>query len=795
MNYSMQKIAAVCGGVLSGEDVTVRSVISDSRRSTGHGDAPLFVAIRGRNHDGHDFIGDLYGRGVRAFLVERDVAIAEYPGAGFVRVDKALHGLQSLAADYRASFRGVMVGITGSSGKTTVKEWIAQSVPDGVTVFRSPRSYNSQLGVPLSILMMTGDEDVALIEAGISRPGEMERLAEIIRPDIGLFTSLGPEHGENFQSDRQKMREKAQLFATCKQVIYYGNDPVVAEALRAKAPDAELVNAAELAKLLPVSMPDDAVTRRNASLVLALYRSIRFDPQVILPGLSAVQPVAMRFDIREGIARSLIVTDTSNTDINSLPMALDYLNEVAGERATMLVMSDIPFSPMPDWELYGKVAAMVRTAGIDRFVGVGDRIMSCRDTFGAGSEFFATTDEMIRRFTQDDIAGRAILLRGNAESNFIRLLHQFDRKSHTTVLEVDLDAMIHNLNYFRSRLDKKTKIMAMVKASGYGNGSYEIADMLRTQGVDYLAVAFADEGVKLREQHIAMPIVVLNADSDSFALMVANRLEPEIYNFRSLHEFVSAVRSAGETSWPIHIKIDTGMHRLGFREEEIPALIETLHRESGAVVVRSLFSHLAAADMPDEDDFTRGQIAYFRRTADLLSVGLGYTPLMHLLNSAGIERFPEARFDMCRLGIGLYGVSSVNSGLLRPVSRLVTRIVQVKELDASQTVGYGRSGKLCRDSRLATIPIGYADGLDRRLGNGRWTMLVNGMAAPTVGRICMDSCMIDVTGLPVAEGDEVTIFGAAQGNGVGEMATVLETISYEIMTSISERVKRIYLKE
>lgn len=794
MEYRLSEIAAICGGTLCGADAVVKSVTADSRRSIGREDAALFVAIRGRNHDGHDYIDDLYRRGVRGFMVEKQVETESYPEAGFVTVDRSLYGLQALAADYRASFGGVVVGITGSNGKTTVKELIAQAAPEGMKVFRSPRSYNSQLGVPLSILMMTGDEDYALIEAGISRPGEMERLAGVIRPDMGIFTGLGPEHGENFQSDKQKMREKTELFATCRRVIYSGADPVIEEALRLKASDADLTDALSFESMFS----HDAavgVTGRNRALAAAFYCAAGADMDRIVARLQELSTPTVRMGLREGIAGSLLVTDMNNTDANSLPMALDYLCGVAGGRETMLIMSDIPFSPMPDWELYGKVGAAVRATPLSCFVGIGGRIGSCRDAFGGGSLFFSSAEEFIMRIRQDDIAGKAILLRGNADTGFIRILHHLDRRSHTTVLEVDLDAMRHNLDHYRALAGEGVKLMAMVKASGYGNGNFEVADMLDRQGVNYLAVAFADEGVRLREKGIAMPIVVLNADEDSFALMVANRLEPEIYNFRSLRQFIAAVRDAGESAWPLHIKIDTGMHRLGFRMEDMPELTSILRRESGAVVARSVFSHLAAADIPEEDQFTKGQIEYFDRAVGELSAGIGYRPLRHILNTAGIERFPEARFDMCRIGIGLYGVSSTGEATLQPVSRLVTRIVQIKELEEHETVGYGRSGRLYRKSRLATIPIGYADGLDRRLGNGRWSVLIGGCAAPIVGRICMDSCMVDITGLNACEGDEVTIFGSAAGNTISDMAAILGTIPYEIMTSVSERVKRIYLKE
>lgn len=792
----MSEIAAVCGGEFSGCDTEVRSVTADSRRGLGMDDAPLFVAMRGRNHDGHDFIRDMYSRGVRGFLVEDDVSAGEFPGAGFVRVERSLAGLQALAEHYRKSFRGIMVGITGSTGKTEVKEWIARLVPAEKRVFRSPRSYNSQLGVPLSILMMTGDEDIALIEAGISRPGEMERLASIIRPQIGIFTSLGPEHGENFRSDEHKIREKSSLFAGCSVIVWHDDgDATVRTVLRECAPQAELFDASRYDSSIH-GVPAEGGSIRSAALAAGFCEAAGIGAAAVIPMLAGTRPAAMRLDICEGIGSSLVVTDMNNTDINSLPMAIASMKEVSCGRPTTLIMTDVPFSRIPDEELYGKVAAAVRAAGIDRFVGIGGRISACRRLFDDGSEFYAGAEEFLWRFRQDDVESRAILLRGTGDAASVRIQHHLARKSHTTVLEVDLDAMAANLDYYRSKAGPGVRMMAMVKASGYGHGSYEVAETLRLHGVSYLAVAFADEGVRLREHGIMMPIVVLNADSDSFAIMVANRLEPEIYNMRSLRQFVAAVRTAGETSWPIHVKIDTGMHRLGFRIEDIPELLDELGREAGAVTVRSAFSHLAAADMPSEDEFTRGQIDYFRRTTDLLVAGLGYRPFLHIANTAGIERFPEATaFGMCRLGIGLYGVGADGvAGPLRCVSRLTTRIVQIKTLEAGETVGYGRSQRLERTTRLATVPVGYADGLDRRLGNGRWSMNIGGAAAPIVGRVCMDSCMIDVTGIDVAEGDEVTVFGAAAGNTVVDMAAILGTIPYEVMTSVSERVKRIYVK-
>lgn len=800
MEYSVSEIAAICGGTFCGEDVTVRSVMADSRRSVARDGAALFVAIRGRNHDGHDHIGELYRRGVRGFMVEREVDASAWPGAGFVRVNKSLAGLQALAAHYRLSFSGTVVGITGSSGKTTVKEWIAQAAPEGVSLFRSPRSYNSQLGVPLSILMMTGNEDIALIEAGISRPGEMDRLAAIIRPDVGVFTHLGPEHGENFQSDRQKMREKAQLFATCRSIVYCGGEPLIEEALRAKAPEAELRDALPYECLLPEE-GEDGVARRNKALVTAFYDAVGVPPATVVPKLSELQPVAVRLGMREGIAGSIIVTDMNNTDANSLPMALDYLTGVAGSREKVLIMSDIPFSPMPDWELYGKVGAMVRSAGIGRFVGVGERISACRDAFGAGSEFYRTAEEFIRHCTQDSIAGRAILLRGNSDTGVIRILHQLDRRSHTTVLEVDLDAMRHNLNHYRALVGDGVKMMAMVKASCYGNGNFEVADMLDKQGVNYLAVAFADEGVTLREKGIAMPIVVLNADSDSFALMVANRLEPEIYNFRSLERFIAAVRDAGETSWPVHIKIDTGMHRLGTGWDDAASLRELY--ACSHLQVKGLFTHLAASETcsPSDQACTQAQIRRFWHAVETLSgAGLPIGAL-HIQSSYGLLNYgPLEGCGWVRTGIALYGLLSAPQDHpricpdLRPVLALRARVAQIHTLEPGEHAGYDGAFTASRPTRLALITIGYADGWPRALSCGRGRVLLHGQPAPIAGLICMDQLLADVTEIPdVRPGDTATLIGR-DGDAVLTAEAAAEaagTITNELLSRLGPRLPRI----
>ena len=744
--------------------------MTDSRHSFASESAPLFVAIAGVNHDGHNFIADLYRRGVRAFMVEREIATEEFPEAGFVVVGRSLRALQSLAADYRSKFRGTVVAITGSTGKTAVKEWIAESAPEGVRVFRSPRSYNSQLGVALSLLMMEGSEDIAVIEAGISRPDEMARLEAVIRPDVGIFTALGSEHDENFVDRAHKAAEKAVLFARTRKVIYNSTSRHIKEALAA--------------------VRDKTGVESMRAMVVELYALLGYDREAVEAKLAFSEPVKLQLSLAEGLGGSVILSDTHNSDINSIAIALNSLGEIAGGRRRIVVLSDMLYSTLPDEEIYSRVAQITRGAGVDKVIGVGRFIAANKEFFADTDEFYSSSDEFLKVFTQDMFDGAAVLIKGGPMSGFDRIVHATSRQSHTTVLEVNLSTMVQNLNHYRQLLPQGTKLMAMVKASSYGHGDYEIASKLQHEGVDYLAVAFADEGVTLRQKGITMPIVVLNADSDSFSLMTSYRLEPEIYNFTSLEAFAEAAERAGESDYPIHIKVDSGMHRLGFEMVDVERLCERLRQLRGVLTVRSIFSHFATADMPEERDFVREQQLVFDEVSERIVASLPYKPLRHISNTAGMENEAYATYDMCRLGIGLYGVGRG----VKPISRLTTRIVQIRSLSEGDTVGYGRAGKITRPTRVATIPIGYADGLDRRLGCGEWAMSVGGVRCPIVGRVCMDSCMIDVTGVECKEGSEVVIFGG-EGGSVVEMAERLGTIPYEVMTSISSRVKRIYVKD
>ena len=784
MDYLLSDIARIVGGELRGEDLRVREVATDSRSVVAAGDV-VFAAIDGKNHDGHQFIERMVARGVEAFIVERDMELPN-KRCGMVRVASTLKALQMLAAHHRSAFAGTVVGITGSNGKTIVKEWASRSMPDDVRSFASPKSYNSQLGVALSLLMLDGGERVAFIEAGISESGEMERLEQMIRPDIVVFTSIGDAHSANFRSESDKIDEKLLLARGAKTIIYSSEYPELSTRIKSRYADRELIDSS-------LETMEDALELSDALSVDALHVSAlmrRLGYGIDRAIFSA--NVAMRLELKEGIDNSMIIDDSYNSDINSVVVALDALHIQAMHRRRVAVISDIRQSGIPQEQLYGRIAEAVRRAGVDHLVGVGENISSYASLFARGSSFYRTTEELVENFSKERWADSVILLKGSRDSRFERIARLLERRTHTTTLEVDLAAMKKNLNYFRRNMPQHHPVVAMVKAGSYGTGDVDVARMLQHEGVKYLAVAFADEGITLRSKGITMPIVVLNADQDSFDVMIAHDLEPEIYSFHSLDAFRKAAHRAHRQGYPIHIKLDTGMHRLGFVEDDVDLLGRAIHLDP-TLYIASIFSHLSSADMPAEDDFTRGQIERFDYMSQQLTEWLDYEPLRHLANSAAIVRFPEAHFDMCRLGLGLYGFGFEHNEELIPVATLSTRIVQIKTLPRGESIGYGRATRLERETTIATIPVGYADGLDRGLGCGKWSVRINGVSAPIIGRVCMDSAMVDISGIRGVEvGDKVTIFGAERGNTLEDMAEVLGTISYEIMTSVSQRVKRIY---
>ena len=785
MNYLLSEIARIVGGEHRGCDLRVKEVATDSR-GVFSSDDMVFVAINGKHHDGHAFIPAMVARGVKAFIVERDIEVKE-DGIGIVVVPSAIGALQKLAAHHRREFKGRVVAITGSNGKTIVKEWASRSMPDTVRSFASPKSYNSQLGVALSLLMLDGEEEVAFIEAGISEPGEMERLEAMIRPDIVVVTSIGDAHSANFVSERAKIEEKLLLARRARTIIYSSEYRSLASCIEELYGDRELIDSSLEEDVEDELELSDALSV-DALHVSALMRRLGYGVDDAVFSAN----VAMRLELKEGVDDSMIIDDTYNSDINSVVVALDALYVQSMGRRRVAVISDIRQSGIPSEELYQRVAAAVKKAAVDHLIGVGETISTFAHLFPRGSSFYLSTDELIENFDRERWAKSVILVKGSRDSRFERLTRLLERRTHTTTLEVDLAAMKKNLNYFRQHLPQHHPIVAMVKAGSYGAGDVDVARMLQHEGVRYLAVAFADEGVTLRKKGITMPIVVLNADQDSFDMMIAHDLEPEIYSFHSLDAFRRAVHHAHREAYPIHIKLDTGMHRLGFVDEEIDLLGRAVHLDT-SLHIASIFSHLSSADMPSEDDFTRKQIAAFDYMSQQLTEWLDYKPLRHIANSAAIVRFKDAHFDMCRLGLGLYGFGFEHNDKLIPVATLSTRIVQKKTLAAGESIGYARSARVEREMVIATIPVGYADGLDRHLGNGRWKVIVRGERAKIVGRVCMDSAMIDITDIEGVEvGDKVTIFGAESGNTLEDMARVLDTISYEIMTSISQRVKRIY---
>ena len=782
MRYLLSEIAQIVGGRLVGCDLEVAAVATDSR-SYAISHNTLFVAMQGVNHDAHDHLAEVEERGVKAFMVEHEVTLSE--GCGAVVVANSLSALQALATHHRTHFDGKVVAITGSNGKTTIKEWIAQCAPHNAKIFRSPRSYNSQLGVALSLLMLDNDYDVAIIEAGISQRGEMERLEQMIAPNMVIFSSIGDAHAQGFASLAEKIDEKLILARRATDIIYHSAYSDLAEAIKAQYGNRTLIDAAKS----EVSQMGDKASQLNGEVVTTFFAEMGY-PQ---PDLSQLQPVAMRLEVKQGIGNSIIIDDSYSADLQSLSIALDHLRAVAGNRKRMLILSDILQSGEA---VYEEVARMVGNAEIETFVGIGKALSAHRELFGRSSLFFDSVEELLGNLSALDIADHALLIKGNRASRMERISHRLESRSHTTVLEVDLRAITHNINYFRSQIGPSTPLVAMVKASSYGAGEEEVARLLQKQGVTYLAVAFADEGVALRESGVTMPIVVLNADDASFDTMVAHRLEPEIYSLRSLASFVQAVERVGESNYPIHLKIDSGMHRLGFGEGDVELLNSTLASEAQSVRVASIFTHLCVADDEGQDEFSQLQIETFDRISSAIMATLPYRPLRHAAASEAMLRFEEARFDMCRLGIGLYGFSTTAGEMLEPVSTLRTRIVQIRTLEEGETIGYGRNGKVTKTSRIATIPVGYADGLNRRLGNGAWEMIVGEKRAKTIGNICMDSCMIDITDIEgVEEGDAVTIFSATKGNTAADMASVLGTIPYEVLTSVAKRVKRIYINE
>ena len=823
MTYSIETIAQLLQAKRIGPgEGTVKWLLTDSR-SLGFPEETLFFALVTGRGNGHRYINDLYNRGVRHFVVSEhptDESLQAMPEANFLVVADTLAALQLLAEKHRAQYDIPVVGITGSNGKTVVKEWLSQLLGPDHHVARSPRSYNSQIGVPLSVWQMDEHTDVALIEAGISHHREMKRLHHIIRPTIGVLTNIGGAHQENFTSLQDKCMEKLTLFRNCDIIIYNGDDEEVCESVNRALQSAREIawsrrNADKPLFISAVEKSDKNTTVTYHYLNLRGAYTIPFTDEasvensihclavclyLMLPGekiaerMQRLEPVAMRLEVKEGKNGSTLINDSYNADIASLDIALDFMArrpEREG-RERVLILSDLLQTGQRSRSLYRKVAALVESRGVERIIGIGPELMASADRFNIKKSFYSTTEDFLQSDELHMLHRSLILVKGSRSFGFERIAEQLALKVHETTLEIDLGAMVDNLNHYRSMLAPSVKTVCMVKAFAYGAGFYEIAKTLQDHRVDYLAVAVADEGEQLRKAGITANILVMNPEMSAFKTIFENNLEPEVYSFPLLDAMIHACEHEGYMHYPIHIKIDTGMSRLGFSPDDMPQLIERLQRQK-AVIPRSIFSHFAGSDSSDFDAFTHQQAARFDRAATALQAAFPHKILRHICNSAGIERFPEYHHDMVRLGLGLYGISPVGDRLLHPISTLKSTILQIHDVPESETVGYSRRGRLVRPSRIASIPIGYADGLNRRLGNGLGHCIVNGQPAPYVGNICMDVCMIDITDIPCHEGDSVEIFGPTLP--VTQLAQWLGTIPYEVMTGISTRVRRIYTVE
>ena len=766
----------------------MEALLIDSRQVAAPA-VSLFFALPGKRHDGHRFLDDLYERGVRQFIVNQDVDLKKLPEANVLKVDNTLDALQALAAFHRARFNIPVIGITGSNGKTVVKEWLWQVLSSDFNIVRSPKSYNSQVGVPLSVWQMNEHHTLAIFEAGISQPGEMERLANIIRPTIGVFTNLGPAHQEGFVSQEQKLSEKMRLFEGAEWLV-------CAEKFAPKNFGGRVLHP-EILENSEIVLPSTGGLwgAQNAMLCQSVLKILGVAETDIAERLRRLEPVEMRLELKAGIQHCTLVNDFYNNDLASLRIALQFARQQARNGRLTLVLSDILQSGMPSKVLWGQVAAAVQAEGVSRLIGIGSAIPAIQALLPKDFpiQFFPDTDSYLQQLENANFQDETILLKGARPFEFERIARRLEQKSHKTVLEVNLTAMVHNLNVYNKLLRPGTKTMAMVKASGYGSGSAEVAKLLEFHRVDYLGVAYADEGIELRQAGVRLPILVLNPERASFDALFRYRLEQEVYSLSMLEELIQF--SGTEKQLAIHLKIDTGMHRLGFEPADIPSLTERL-RSYPNLHVQSVFSHLSASDARQHDAFTHQQASVFTDIYAAIKTALGYAPLRHICNTGGIEHFPEYHFDMVRLGIGLYGIGGAAiQAQLRTVNVLKAKISQIKQVPAGESVGYNRnSGILEQPMRIATISIGYADGLLRLAGNGRYSVLVRGQKAPIVGNVCMDMTMINISHIPAArEGDEVIVFG--ENPSVQELALCLQTIAYEVFTNVAERVKRVYWQE
>lgn len=826
MNYTISVISSIVNGELlqSHQEDAIDHLLLDSRKIFSPATA-LFFALKGPRRDGHQFIAELYEKGVRNFLISEKINTSNFPGANFILTDDTLVALQQLATHHRQQFNIPVIGITGSNGKTIVKEWLYQLLHSDYNIVRSPKSYNSQIGVPLSVWQMNEQHTLGIFEAGVSKQGEMVRLERIIQPEIGILTNIGEAHSEGFNDHDHKFREKLTLFRNCKIIIgreidfegrhdvfefmnsnlkvllwgYSEKSDVVVKSIDKNIDETEIIfSVNEKESKITIPFTDDASVE-NAITCYCVLKYLNIDGKVIADRMKKLQPVNMRLELKKGINHCSIINDSYSADLSSLEIALNFLDQQSAGSKKTVIISDFLETGIPNEELYKHIALSLEEHGINKLIGIGDKtshhLAILLQQSSIQQDYYLRTNSFLKQFRSSQFKEESILVKGARIFEFERIVQLLEQKAHQTVLEINLNAIANNLKEYQQLLNPEVKVMAMVKAFAYGSGGAEIAGVLQYHKVDYLGVAYADEGVELRNAGITLPIMVMNPEESSFESIVENNLEPEIYSFELFKAFNDYLQRETLEQYPVHIEIETGMNRLGFSENEIDELVKLLLTTS-SFKVQSVFTHLAAAEDPNQDKFTKDQFTLFQQCTEKLKNKLGYSFIRHIANSAAIVRFPDMQLDMVRPGIGLYGVDSSGTGKLnlQTVATLKSTVAQLKYLKAGESVSYNRSGVVNKDSVVATIRIGYADGYPRRLSNGIGKMKVNEKMAPVIGTVCMDMTMVDVTNISdVREGDEVIVFGKELP--VQLFAEWAQTIPYEIMTGVSQRVKRVYYEE
>ena len=819
-SYNLNQISSIINGTLIGNNhEIVNQIFFDSRMIINpiHG---IFFAFHGNQKDGHLYLQDAYQKGIRNFVVEKKVE--NLPDANFIEVQNPLNALQIWAKYHRKQFTFPVIGITGSNGKTIVKEWLNQLLWKKFSIVRSPKSYNSQFGAALSVLQMEEKNNLGIFEAGISLPNEMQNLEKIIQPTIGVLTKIGDAHLENFENQEELILEKLKLFSHVDKLVFNIENEKVLQAILENEYLAKIdkytygysdfatvqikqilsnQNNTQISILhnqeeFTYSIPfiDDASVK-NSLICLTTLISLNADYKQLKNEFSQLLPIEMRLEIKEAINNSILINDTFNSDLNSLKIGLNVLNQQPRDKKS-LVLTDILQSNLTDEELYQQTSDLVNSYHFDEIVLIGEKISQFKHLFQSYVRSFNSTEEFLQQFKHQNVDHEAILLKGSRPFKLEKISNELETRSNDSVLEINLQHLIENINVYRSLLKPTTKLMCMVKANSYGTGSVEVANTLQNNGVDFLGVAIADEGKELREAGITIPIIVMNPEQSSYSTVIDYQLDPEIYSLRVLKLFIQKLQEKQISSpYPIHLKMESGMNRLGFHEDDFEELISILKNNS-QVYVCSIFTHLATADMPEELDYVNYQLNRFDNSYETITKALDIKPIKHALNSPGIEAYGEHQYDMVRLGIGMYGYSEHTDFMqkyLKPVVRFKTVISQISELKKGETVSYGRRFTAERATKIATLPVGYADGIRRALGYGKGKVGINGKLATITGTICMDMMMVDVTDISCKEGDEVTIFGNSPT--LVDVTKWLETIPYEVLTSVSQRIKRVYYKE